>query len=59
MVATDTQGQQFVHLHAPDAVRLCAIDDVEDMARQLLQWVRDAESWKRASESTYRVADDQ
>ncbi|WP_263784444.1 glycosyltransferase family protein [Salinibacter grassmerensis] len=58
VVATNTQGQQFVHRHAPNAVRLCAIDDVGDMAQQLCRWVRDAESRKRASEAAYQAAED-
>jgi glycosyltransferase involved in cell wall biosynthesis len=58
VMATNTRGQRFVHHNAPDAVRLCPIDDVDEMASQLLQWVRDAESRKRAAAAACRVADD-
>jgi glycosyltransferase involved in cell wall biosynthesis len=58
VVATSTQGQQFVHQHAPDAVRLCSIGDVDEMVNQLLQWVRDAESRESAAAAACRVAED-
>ncbi len=57
VVATNTQGQQFVHQHVPNAVRLCSIGNVDEMANQLLQWVRDVKSRKRAVEAARRVAE--
>jgi len=58
VVATRTKGQRFVHQHAPDAVRLCPVDDVDEMTNQLLRWVRDATDRKRAAEAACQVSED-
>jgi glycosyltransferase involved in cell wall biosynthesis len=57
VLATDTQGQQFVHRHAPEAVRLCPIDDGDSMADQLLVW-ECVEARRKAAKAACRAAED-
>lgn len=57
VLATDTLGQRYVHRQAPEAVRLCPIDDVETMAERLLKWIQDPKARNRASEAARRAAE--
>ncbi len=57
VVATSTKGQRFVHQYASDAVRLCPVEDVDEVANQLLQWVRDTPDRKKAAAAACRVAE--
>jgi len=58
VLATDTEGQRFVHDHAPEAVRVAPVGNVEAMADQLLQWAECSEERKEASEAARHAADE-
>jgi glycosyltransferase involved in cell wall biosynthesis len=59
VLATDTEGQQWVHEHVPgDGVALCPVEDVGAMAEQLRRWTRSPETRRRAAETAQRAAEE-
>jgi len=58
VLATDTNGQRFVHQHASDAVRLCPINDPGAMAEHLMGWANSQKERAAAAEAARRVADE-
>ena len=57
VLATDTQGQQFVQRHAPEAVRLCPVGNSDAMAQELIPWVERPDERRRASNAASQVAE--
>ncbi|WP_263835227.1 glycosyltransferase [Salinibacter sp.] len=56
VVATDTDGQREVADKADGAVRLCAPDDSDELARQIRHFVRSENSLERAQSDALRAA---
>lgn len=57
VVATDTQGQRWVHQHSRESVALCPVGDVEALAEQISQWYRSPKELSCAAMAAEKVAD--
>jgi len=56
VVATDTQGQRYVHEEAPGAVALCPLGDAEAMADRIMEWMCAPDEREQAAQAAGQAA---
>ncbi|MCS3628952.1 glycosyltransferase involved in cell wall biosynthesis [Salinibacter ruber] len=55
VLATDTDGQRYVHDEAPEAVALCPAEDEEVMADRILRWAQSPSRRLEAADAAERA----